>query len=498
MYLRSVKHALLPVCAVMLAATVLWGCGGSEDSSNAGTAPGSALEKGATSTVSAGPSAYAWDAPESWTPQPTSPLRQANFSAGPEGQVEIYMTVLPGSGGGIAANINRWRKQMGLDDIADEAVAQLPKLEVLGGEAVHVDFEGTYTGMGDEQHAGYRMAGALLEQDGKAIFLKMVGPADAVEAEQEAFKAFAQSLRPEVAAPAPMSHAASSPGELPPGHPPIEGNSDVAPGGSAAGLPPGHPPIENNDGSSMDAGATGLPPGHPPIDGADSMGDSAGLPPGHPPMEGSTKGDLSVDRFHENADDVADLDLLNRLRWDVPEGWQRAADQPMRLVTYTMGDSGKTECYITLLPGTGGGAAMNINRWRKQMGQEELSNEEIGQLEQVEVLGRPALFAAIEGEYTGMSGPAQPDSVMLGLVSLLPGNSIFVKLIGPAEEGLAQRDKFLQFCRSLRMEPQADAEEPGTEAAAPAPDDAEDASEAPVDSGDEVSSETAPETVPEA
>ncbi|MCC6144599.1 MAG: hypothetical protein IT368_12400, partial [Candidatus Hydrogenedentes bacterium] len=218
------SRILLAAGVTVFAGTAFWGCGSSESSGGSTTTP--APEAGSATPASIAPSAYDWDTPDGWTEQPGTPLRQANFTAGENNQIEIYMTVLPGAGGGITANINRWRKQMGQDELTEEAVAALPALQVLGSEGRYVDIEGTYTGMGEEKHENYRMAGALLEQNGKAIFLKMVGPADAVAAQEAAFKQFAQSLK--VAEAAPMQTAAAQPDpgarELPPGHPPIDSN----------------------------------------------------------------------------------------------------------------------------------------------------------------------------------------------------------------------------------------------------------------------------------
>jgi len=88
----------------------------------------------------------AWQAPDGWVDARTKGLQLANFRVGPAGEAECYVTVLGGTAGGVAMNVNRWRAQLGLPEASEEEIAALPKVSMLGGEAVLVDVEGTYGG----------------------------------------------------------------------------------------------------------------------------------------------------------------------------------------------------------------------------------------------------------------------------------------------------------------------------------------------------------------
>jgi len=136
------------------------------------------------------------------------------------------------------------------------------------------------------------------------------------------------------------------------------------------------------------------------------------------------------------------------LRWDAPEGWERGADRMMRLVTYTKGDA---ELYVTSLAGTGGGVVANINRWAGQMGQPSLTGAEIDALPTVSILGIDAPFVQSRGDFTGMRGDTIPDQMLLGAVAPLDGQTIFVKLTGPAAEVEGYVEAFQQFCASMRV-----------------------------------------------
>jgi len=301
---------------------------------------------------------FAWDLPAGWRELPTTQLRQANFQPAGNPDVDCYLTVLPGGGGGLVGNVNRWRKQMGLDALPDAEVGALPKGSLFGGEATYLDLEGAYGGMGGQPtREGYRMLGLILDIGSSMATFKLVGPADVVAAEKDAFEAVAASFR------------------LADAH--------------------GH-------------GGGQTPP--PPSDG------------GAEPM----------------------------FQWEAPSSWVRQADRSMRLVTFAPSGSEKTECYVTVLSGDGGGLDANLNRWREQMGLGPLSATDIAALPKVEVLGRPSTLIEVEGAFTGMGGgDAMGDAMLLGLVCELGDRSVYVKMTGPTEEVRREKANFVAFCRSL-------------------------------------------------
>lgn len=144
---------------------------------------------------------YTWTAPDEWIALPASRFRQANFAIG-DGAGECYLSVLPGTAGGIAANVNRWRAQLSLPPLDASTSAALPTRPLLGGEAVLVEFEGAFRGMEEEPaREGYALLGLMLEKDDRMVFVKMTGPAAMVRRERERFLAFCDSLREREGAP---------------------------------------------------------------------------------------------------------------------------------------------------------------------------------------------------------------------------------------------------------------------------------------------------------
>ena len=141
------------------------------------------------------------------------------------------------------------------------------------------------------------------------------------------------------------------------------------------------------------------------------------------------------------------------LVWAVPDGWGDGLPNPMRAGSFIVAGSPETECYVAVLSGDGGGVAANVNRWRRQMGAESLSPEEIGSLPTITVLGQPCPVVELSGVFTPMSGPSRADWCLLGVVCSLPDETVFVKMTGPEDVVRGQRARFVSFCESLAPVP---------------------------------------------
>jgi len=315
--------------------------------------------------------------PSGWVELPTSSMRVANFTLSSDGRVECYLTLLAGEAGGLAANVNRWRGQMGLAPLTSDEVSRMETFNLLGHRAVQMDLTGTWSGMGGgTSESGWRMLGLLAVNPGGSSFLKMVGPAGAVAAEKNHFLELAASM-----------HDGS-------GHAHAE-----TPAASA----PVSDPVRS--------------------EAADGQGGEVPAPP---------------------------RSVSSGMSWKVPGGWAVAPERSFRNANYFAG-SEDVEAYMTVLPGDAGGPLANVNRWRAQMGQSPLTLADFDQLEHVPMLGGSGVLVEIEGSFQSMSGNVLADAVMIGALGQVPGRSVFVKMIGPSELVLDQRQSFLEFCKSLEI-----------------------------------------------
>jgi len=143
-----------------------------------------------------------WTVPEGWsesaTPDPMG-MRLLDLRFGPNQEGECYISLMPGPAGGLEANVNRWRTQMGQTPYTPDEITKLPKKPFFNRDATFVAFDGDFKGFGAEAaKTGYRMLGIIHSADQATIFVKLTGPKALVEQNAVAFDAFCQSIKPNV------------------------------------------------------------------------------------------------------------------------------------------------------------------------------------------------------------------------------------------------------------------------------------------------------------
>ncbi len=139
---------------------------------------------------------FTWDLPEGWSQGPDSQMRLATFLIQSDPLAECAVSTLYGDGGGLEANVNRWRSQMCQPPLSAGEIAALPRWPVLGADAVAVEAAGPYASMGGGTIDDALLLGVVCPMEGRTFFVKMTGSRAALEAERERFKAFCLSLRP--------------------------------------------------------------------------------------------------------------------------------------------------------------------------------------------------------------------------------------------------------------------------------------------------------------
>ncbi len=137
-------------------------------------------------------SSLSWQVPEGWTIDPPKPMREVTFVAGEE--TRCWITVLGGDGGGALANANRWRKELSLDPLEEEQLAQLATEPMLGDDALVIEGVGPYSSMGSTPKENWKMIGLIRILPDRAVFVKMVGPIDEMETARPLMMQLATSL----------------------------------------------------------------------------------------------------------------------------------------------------------------------------------------------------------------------------------------------------------------------------------------------------------------
>jgi hypothetical protein len=133
-----------------------------------------------------------WQVPAGWQEAPAGQFLYAKFLIADTAKTPTAVNVSKsaGDGGGLAANVNRWRNQLGLSPLAQaELEKQVQTLEVPGAKAMLVDMSGTDGRTGQPS----RLVGAILPGPDVTWFYKLMGEPQVVAREKDAFVKFVQS-----------------------------------------------------------------------------------------------------------------------------------------------------------------------------------------------------------------------------------------------------------------------------------------------------------------
>jgi hypothetical protein len=157
-----------------------------------GEAPASATRPAAPapSTSTGQPN---WTSPAHWKSQAPGAMQAAKFGIGEgKAKAEVTAVFLGGMGGGLKANLDRWRGQISLPPSAANEVDQQAKtFEALGAGARIVELTGTTAADGDP--AG--MIVLVVPSGAGTWFYKLMGEPSVVAKEKDAFVAFVKSAK---------------------------------------------------------------------------------------------------------------------------------------------------------------------------------------------------------------------------------------------------------------------------------------------------------------
>jgi hypothetical protein len=137
-----------------------------------------------------------WSVPGGWQPGNAAPMRRATYLVNAaDGQTaEVVVSVFPGDVGGLMANINRWRAQIGMGPIAPDEIAGVTSdMDVNGTKATVVDLKADVVPASKTQPP--RMIVVTVPHAGNSWFFKITGSAPLVEAQKQTFLQFVKSVR---------------------------------------------------------------------------------------------------------------------------------------------------------------------------------------------------------------------------------------------------------------------------------------------------------------
>jgi hypothetical protein len=159
--------------------------GKASDSVSSGPSPGSA----SPGSASGAESEISYQAPPEWSAAPRNAFSLAAFKVA-DGDQQADITI-SSAGGDWAANVNRWRGQLGLppQDAAEIATAT-KSIDTLGGQGQYIEITGPESAPKRETILGVRA-----NAGGRTWFIKLKGDSPLASREQPRFEAFVKSLK---------------------------------------------------------------------------------------------------------------------------------------------------------------------------------------------------------------------------------------------------------------------------------------------------------------
>ncbi|HEY1490777.1 MAG TPA: hypothetical protein VGF90_07030 [Verrucomicrobiae bacterium] len=164
------------------------------------------------------------------------------------------------------------------------------------------------------------------------------------------------------------------------------------------------------------------------------------LPPSHPPIGGMDMGGVATPA----------PDATAKPTWSVPAGWQEGQLAQFLVAKYVITGEGGAQAAVNVssLAGDGGGLLPNINRWRKQLGLDPVTDADVANLPTLDASGVKATLI----ELSGTDGRTGKPAKLVGMVLPLGGQTWFYKLMGDANVVTQQKDALIQFVRSAKYQ----------------------------------------------
>ena len=137
-----------------------------------------------------------WTPPSGWEQKAPSSMRYGSFAiSGKNGaQADLSVISLAGEAGGVLANINRWRDQLGLPPITEAQLSDnSTQVEVLGAKVILVDF--VSSNPLEDRKENKRMLAAILPRGPSTWFFKITGHVSLVAVQKKGLTQFLKSLR---------------------------------------------------------------------------------------------------------------------------------------------------------------------------------------------------------------------------------------------------------------------------------------------------------------
>ncbi|MDP6613824.1 MAG: hypothetical protein QF835_02250 [Candidatus Marinimicrobia bacterium] len=135
-------------------------------------------------------SGFTWEKPDSWIPSQGSSMRIASFDVPfSTGMGDLSVMELGGDGGGLVANVNRWRGQIGLEPLEESEI----RAQAQPGESKIGPYE--IFQLINDSNSNTAMLTAILPMNNSTLYIKLTASKDGIIDLEKDFKTFCSSIK---------------------------------------------------------------------------------------------------------------------------------------------------------------------------------------------------------------------------------------------------------------------------------------------------------------
>ena len=132
---------------------------------------------------------FNWEVPDNWIEGKKSSMRLATYSIPYNGKVaDVSITNFLGDGGGLLQNVNRWRKQLGLDPVSKKKIEQMIEIK----ESKLGDYK--YIKIINKKNKNLAFLCSIIQIENSTIFVKLNTTIEGVEIFENQFINFCSSF----------------------------------------------------------------------------------------------------------------------------------------------------------------------------------------------------------------------------------------------------------------------------------------------------------------
>jgi hypothetical protein len=133
--------------------------------------------------------------------------------------------------------------------------------------------------------------------------------------------------------------------------------------------------------------------------------------------------------------------------WQVPTGWKEVPNAPFLVAKFIITGSENSQAAVNVSV-TGGGLAINVNRWRGQLGLGDLPEGEVSKL--LTPLEGVAGGKAVLVDMTGTDAKSGQKARLVGVILTQPDKTWYYKLMGAEPLVAQEKPAFIKFVQSVK------------------------------------------------